>query len=416
MRRCARWALLTAVLLVPAARPAAGQAGPAPWAGEAPEAGVYLLTMGVGAAVWERFGHNMIWIRDPETGTDLAYDWGVFSFQQENFLLRFVQGRMRYWMRGSPADSEIRRYVRAGRSVWVQELALTPAQRDSLRDFLAWNALEENKYYRYDYYWDNCSTRVRDALDRVLGGAIRRALDSVPAGGTFRFHTRRLTTNDVGIYTGLLVGLGPMVDRPVTAWDEAFLPLAFREDVRRVRVAAPDGSSIPLVIREATLFASDAYPVPDTPPRWTRWYLVVGLLVGVGLATAGGGARLGRMAWSAAAVGWSLVTGLAGAVLAAIWAFTDHAVAYWNVNLLQLTLFALALALILPAFLRGAAWAARPARTLAALVAGASLLGMAVAPVLQQVNGELLAFLVPANVGLAMGVWRRARTLAVLAG
>ena len=149
--------------------------------------------MGVGTRVWERFGHNAILVDDRQRGTRTAYNYGLFDFRQEDFLLRFIQGRMWYWMQGLDADAMVRSYVRDNRSVWVQELDLSPEERLALRDFLVWNERPENRHYRYDYYRDNCSTRVRDALDRVLNGRLRARTDSVATGTTYRFHTKRLT-------------------------------------------------------------------------------------------------------------------------------------------------------------------------------------------------------------------------------
>ena len=132
---------------------------------------ISIMTMGAGAEVWERFGHNAIVVEDRRLGSSVAYNYGMFSFRQENFLLRFLQGRMMYWMAGiSTPKASCPSTATLQRSVWQQELNLTPAQRLALRDFLEWNARKENRFYRYDYYRDNCSTRVRDAIDRVLGG------------------------------------------------------------------------------------------------------------------------------------------------------------------------------------------------------------------------------------------------------
>ena len=106
-------------------------------------------------------------------GTDNAYNYGLFDFRQENFLLRFLRGQMWYWMAGFPARA-VRPALRPG-----QPLGLAPGARDaaarpgsSCSEFLEWNERPENRFYHYDYYRDNCSTRVRDALDRVLGGRI----------------------------------------------------------------------------------------------------------------------------------------------------------------------------------------------------------------------------------------------------
>src|SRR4029453_13964476 len=100
-------------------------------------------------------------------------------------------------------------------SVCVKRLNLPPPARLQLREFLRWNAEPEHRFYHYDYYRDNCSTRVRDALDRVLGGVLHAQTDTVATGTTYRFHTQRLTANDALINTGLLVALGPGVDRPI---------------------------------------------------------------------------------------------------------------------------------------------------------------------------------------------------------
>src|SRR5690606_6202587 len=130
----------------------------------------------------------------------------------ENFFVRFIQGRMDYWMEGFDSQLFADFYAQADRSVWLQELNLTPAQRADLRDFLEYNALPENRFYRYDYYLDNCSTRVRDAIDRVIGGQLQLQTEDVSARTTYREHTRALTSEDPPLYSGLMLGLGQPVD------------------------------------------------------------------------------------------------------------------------------------------------------------------------------------------------------------
>ncbi|MDP9348392.1 MAG: DUF4105 domain-containing protein, partial [Gemmatimonadota bacterium] len=226
---------------------------------QGPEAGaelrVFHLTMGPGDLVWEKFGHNALWIHDPVRGTDQAYNYGLFDFQQENFLLRFVQGRMLYWMQGIPIDWTLETYRRGNRAVWAQELNLTPRQKVALRDFLEWNERPENRFYRYDYYYDNCSTRIRDALNRVLGGQIRAETQSVSSGTTYRWHTRRLTAGDLPTYTGLYLGLAQPSDRTISRWEEMFLPMKLREHLGRMKVRGPDGREVPLVLEERLLLS-----------------------------------------------------------------------------------------------------------------------------------------------------------------
>ena len=90
---------------------------------------VYLLTFGWGDEVWERFGHNAIWIKDRARGTDTTYNWGMFSFEEPHFLERFLTGDTRYWMEAFDLDSMLAEYRRRKRSILAQELNLTPAQR-----------------------------------------------------------------------------------------------------------------------------------------------------------------------------------------------------------------------------------------------------------------------------------------------
>jgi len=378
------------------------------------ELSISVLTMGPGSEVWERFGHNAIVVEDHQQGTSVAYNYGMFSFRQENFLLRFVQGRMNYWMAGFDTDLDVARYRAAQRSVWRQELNLTPAQRVALRDFLVWNSRDENKFYRYDYYRDNCSTRVRDALDRAVGGAIKAQTSSLPAGTTFRFHTQRLTTNDIPIYTAIQIATGRGADEPLSAWEEMFLPFKLREHLRAVRVPDDSGHMVPLVKAEETVYESNAYRVLDAPPRWVPNYLIVGLVLGVGLAVLGRlSARSGwaRVGFGALGLTWTWVTGIVGSLLAGMWAFTDHVIARRNENVLQFSVLALAVAILLIPVLRGKSWPARSARALAtgmALLSIAGLLGK-VLPSWIQGNGQLLALAVPINLGLAIGLQRFTR-------
>lgn len=369
---------------------------------------ISIMTMGVGAEVWERFGHNAIVVEDRRYGTSVAYNFGMFSFRQENFLLRFIQGRMWYWMAGYPTEDDIPRYIAAKRSVWQQELNLTPAQRLAMRDALERNALDENKFYRYDYYLDNCSTRVRDAIDRVLGGAFKSQMQG-PASGSYRFHTQRLNTNSLPLYTGLLLALGHGADRPITRWEEMFLPLKLREYLDTVRVPDSSGALVPLVRTERALYVSDSYPVPDAPPAWGIQFLAAGLLLGgllYGAGVAASRAQAARRALQWGGALWGVVTGVAGLILAGLWGFTDHAIAARNENVLQCSLFALALAVVLPRVSPTRPGATRSARVLALIVGGLSLLGLVIKllPGFDQVNGQVLALFVPVNLGLVLGV------------
>lgn len=371
---------------------------------------VAVVTFGPGAVYWERFGHNAIWIRDSLNGIDELYDYGRFSFNQENFLSRFLQKRMLYWMQGDPASRVIPYYQNRNRSIYVQALNLTPDQRVELRDFLIWNDTDENRFYAYDYYLDNCSTRVRDAVDRVLGGRIHAATSQRTTGTTFRFHTLRLMAGRVLLYTGLHALLGNPVDRPITAWDEMFLPMKVREYLRTVTVVDQEGREVPLVSAEETLFESTNPPPRPAPPRWTWAFLLVGTAAAVGIAALGYRGSTGRIARGAfVTVGttWLLVAGLCGVIITALWGFTAHTVAAWNENLFFLNPIALVMAIVLGPSVLGKRWATHLALWTGLAIGGLSVAGavLQVLPWLDQVNGPIVALTVPINLAVAAVAW-----------
>lgn len=365
---------------------------------------VYLLTFDSGARIWERFGHNALWIHDPVDGTDWAYDYGRFAFDR-GFIRRFARGDLRYWMGDGDVRSYLAAYQQAGRRIWSQELALPPAAKAEMQRFLRWNLREENRYYAYDYYRDNCSTRIRDVIDRAVGGALRRYGDSIRSPLTYRQQTRRLTENNPALYTALMIGLGQPVDRPATAWEAMFLPIELRPHLNRLRVPGPDGALRPLVAEERLLFDSDRFPVPDRPSTWTAWFLAIGLLLGAALGWTGwrgGRSRSMRRLFLAVAAGWASLTGAAGALLIYLWMFTDHRFSVANENVLQFTLVSLVLAPLLVA--RGGP--SRLAVGLAGAAAGLSALGLGLklVPAFGQANAEVIAMALPAHLGVWAGL------------
>src|SRR5690606_33299600 len=135
-----------------------------------------------------------------------------------------------------PARETLAMYEMDNRTIVRQELDLAGAQKAELAAFLEWNARPENREYLYDYFRDNCSTRIRDVIDSVLGGRLRAATDTVATGTTFRWHSRRLMAGMPVVYSGLTAGLGPEADEPISAWEEMFLPEKVMERVREMQV------------------------------------------------------------------------------------------------------------------------------------------------------------------------------------
>ena len=394
---------MTAVLAAAFISRAAAQSAPAVEPGS--QLTIYLLTMGPGDQVWEKFGHNAIWIHDERTGTDSAYHWGLFDFADKDFIPRFVQGRMRYAMGSFGFDETIDAYRNANRTVWAQRLNLSPPERQRLQDFVKWNVLPENRYYRYDYFRDNCSTRVRDALDTALGGAIKKASAGVKTGTTYRFHTSRLTQDDWAVFTGTMMGLGQPTDRLIDAWEEMFLPVQMMNRFKSIRIPTATGNQ-PLVQQETILVQSTRKPEDSTIRRGMLGYFLIALIIiaaGIGLWVAGWKRGVLVLAFV-----WSIVAGLAGALLTGLWAFTDHLYSYRNENLLQLNVLSLVVAGTLAGLLlRGKSGEPAPSRlaiVAAVLVAALSLGGFViqVVPAFYQVNADVIALALPIHIAVAV--------------
>ena len=357
--------------------------------GEPAEA--WLVTYGPGEIYWQRFGHNAIWIRDPRRGLDHVFNFGFFDFAQQNFMLRFLRGRMLYFSAARPAREEFAAYIDENRSIRAQRLALTSTQTEELTAYLLREVRPENRDYRYDYYRNNCSTRVRDALDQTLDGALSTRFGRLPAEQTWRDHTRRLAIGDFWLYLGLEILLGAPVDRPTNAWEEMFIPALLADAVAGMEVESGAGP-VSLAPEDVVLFESSLAPPATTPRAWWPRYLLASLAVTAAIwllcRPAGPGVARGL------ARSWFFVAGTAGLALLFMWFGTDHAVARQNLNLLVFNPLWLWLAVG-----RGTGRLALP------LVAGFSLLAI-VLPALppHQYTLDVLAAFLPLNLAAAVAL------------
>lgn len=408
-------ALMTSALSLQLPAQAPQVSAPSPSAPQPAEPGsnltVYLLTFGWGEAVWERFGHNAIWIKDRTRGTDMTYNWGMFDFDQPHFVWRFVTGDTKYWMEPIPLDPMVRYYQQNNRSILAQELNLTPAQRLKLQQFVEWNALPQNKFYRYDYYRDNCSTRLRDAIDHALGGQLQTATVTRMTSGTYKWHTQRLLSGDIPMYTGVTLALGHPADRPLSMWQEMFLPVRMANDLRSVKIADSLGTQIPLVRSESTLFTSGRSPEPSAPGNYFPLFVAVGILYAalliVLVKNAEGGNRLSLFGATALATVWSLIAGAGGLALIFAWFFTKHYFMGRNENLLHFDPLSIALVVLVPLAIYSLRGASRALR-FAGIIALLSLLGLVaqLLPMFDQKNGEIIGLALPINLAVWWTVYR----------
>lgn len=196
----------------------------------------YLITVDVGDAVWDNFGHTALRMYDQSSNTDLVFNWGVFDIRggPVAFSFNFFKGIMRYELgTHAPAD-EFAMYRDQQRSVWQDKINLTNPEKEILYRRLIWNLEEENRTYDYLYFFNNCTTRVRDYLDEALGGRIREQFTGV-MGETFRDQVRAHYQSVSLIAFSLDVLMNSNIDRPVSEWEAMYLPLQLRESLVEVQ-------------------------------------------------------------------------------------------------------------------------------------------------------------------------------------
>ncbi|WAW97021.1 DUF4105 domain-containing protein [Xanthomonas citri pv. malvacearum] len=323
------WALLLFTLLVAplaAAQAVQGNASQEAALTVAPAPRVGIVTMQPGEVFFERFGHDAIVVVDPRTQQATSYNFGFFDPSEPDFVPRFARGDMMYYLVELPLEEDLSQYRDAGRGVSVQWLDLPPDQARALAEGLAVRSQPENARYHYDYFMTNCATMVRDTLDRAMGGALKSQLAGRSRGNTFRSEAVRLASPAPWMWLGFDLGLGPYADRPLSRWEEAFVPMRLAASLTQVHNSA----GRPLVQSTQVLLPHRIAPEPAEQQRhWWPW-LLTGLIVAAGVLALG---RRQRLLAGLALPFW-LLCAIGGGLLVYLWGFTAHASAWGNRNLL----------------------------------------------------------------------------------
>ncbi|MFH2009842.1 MAG: DUF4105 domain-containing protein [bacterium] len=214
---------------------------------------IELVTMGPSPLLFHRYGHAALCVvheRRPQRA--LCYNYGTTNFESppQELGWKFLRGTAQFRVSIQPYRQMLWLYRRADRTIWVQRLPLGPAQVRRMVQLLEHDMLEENRDYTYHHFDDNCSTRLRDHIDRVTGGALRKG-----SGKTLGVTYRELGRRGIADQTHLIVAshflLGRRLDRQVTVWGSMFHPDSLRQQVHRrlgaepIRIHQRRGRSLP---------------------------------------------------------------------------------------------------------------------------------------------------------------------------
>lgn len=296
---------------------------------------VSLISILPGDDVYSVFGHSTLRVRDPQLGIDRSYNFGTFDFGESplamaSFVARFTYGDLNYSLTVQDPQATIPWYwEELGRASIEQTLALTPAEARELFRRLEINARPENRYYQYDFFFDNCATRILDALEAVLGPGL--AFDVEPPGRSFRQLLDPFLTGAPWLDLGMDLGLGLPADREATAREATFLPEHLMRYVAAGRMDR-DGRSQPLVRRTEQLTgpAGVSWRPPTAPP----WPEIAGwVLLAVGTFVTLRDARTGRRVHRVADPVFFGALGVAGLAVAFLWFISLHRVTDLNLNL-----------------------------------------------------------------------------------
>ena len=290
-----------------------------------PSARISLMTVAPGEFVYSTFGHSAIRVFDPAQGVDRCYNYGTFQFDQPNFLLKFCRGKLLYFL-----DIESYRGFEYGnladrRTMQEQYLQLDSTQRQRLFALLQENAQEENRYYQYDFFYDNCATRIRDIVQNALLNEVTYDSTQLPMGTTMRQLLRPYLVRQPWMGFGIDLVLGTPADRRAAPQDFMFLPDGLHNMFGTARL--PDGRAL---VYDERLTPPRPFPLPEWKPGiFDRPLLCTSLLVLIGLLC-----MLHPRAERIFDTVFWFVIGLAGLIMALLWFATDHSATKTNYNLM----------------------------------------------------------------------------------
>ena len=236
---CARQLLLGLILLAPAGLMAAElpEPGPYPLPDDLSQLHFYLITVAPGRDnVWENFGHTALRMYDESNGTDAVYNWGLFDLSGglPGFAWQFFRAPASYRLGLHAPGREFNLYRSQQRTVWQDRINLTAAQKARLYQRLLWNAEPANRAYPYQYFTDNCTTRVRDYLNEALGGGLKARHNGM-TDTSYRHEIRHYYAPNPLVRLSLDILMNSNVERPMSEWEAMFLPLTLRQQLLATR-------------------------------------------------------------------------------------------------------------------------------------------------------------------------------------
>ncbi len=290
---------------------------------------VSLITLSPGEEIYSTFGHSAIWIYDPQLRIDRVYNYGTFDFNDPNFLPKFVKGKLDYFL--SVYDSKYLFYEAQieNRSLLQQTLNLSVHQKNKIFYFLEKNSLPENRFYKYEFFYDNCSTRIRDVFKNELGDSLL-LYPSTDRTKTFRNLIDEYLGNQKWGDFGIDLMLGTRTDMVAKPYEYMFLPdyLMWNFDKAKIII---NGKKENLIAKKNALFTATPVKPEITFYKeplfvfWSLFFFIASLTIYQVVS---------KKYFPIIDVSLFLITGLIGSLIIFAWFFTDHLATVNNFNLI----------------------------------------------------------------------------------
>lgn len=278
-----------------------------------------LLTCAPGTEIYSLFGHTAIRYENYTRRIDVVFNYGMFSFNTPNFIFRFVAGETDYQLGITPYSYFEAEYAMRGSSVYQQVLNLTQSEKERLLTILENNYLPENRIYRYNYFYDNCTTRARDKIEECIEGKVVYP-DSL-SGKSYRGIVHEFTAGSPWDEFGIDLCLGAEADKEINKRQQMFSPFYMKYYASNAYVVDAGGTRRPLILDETKIV--------DVEPEEVQLGFVLSplmcgaLFLALCVVMAWGQWKTQRIWW-----GWDIVLyglqGLAGCIIAFLFFFSVH--------------------------------------------------------------------------------------------
>jgi Domain of unknown function (DUF4105) len=292
---------------------------------------ISLLTCSPGKDLYAVFGHSALRIVDSAVGTDIVYNYGTFDFDDPDFYTKFVRGKLRYFLSQAHFADFMYEYDYFKRPVTEQVLKLTDAEKIALQQAIFENLREENRYYQYDFLFDNCTTRLRDLIFKTKTDSAFLPPPLVEKGTTFRDHLHVYLDKAEMPWTklGIDILLGAGADRIMDVEESMFLPDPLMQGVK---VAGKQGRQL-----EQEFAVLLDFPVSGEDTLWPSW--TIPAIVFAGFAMLVFFLSFRKSDSSQQWISWLDLfifglSGLLGLLLLFTWFGTDHGSFRYNLNLI----------------------------------------------------------------------------------